>query len=74
MGNSWGYVTERWQEVTRIQMVEVKELFILGDISPFFSPLLCENSLTFVASWNGLFLPDHFVTSPVFIKLIFNEC
>lgn len=43
MGNSWGYVTERWQEVTTIQMVEVKELFIVGAISAFF-PSLCENS------------------------------
>lgn len=73
MGNSWGSVTERWQEVTTIQMVEVKELFTLGAVS-FFSSIICENGLTFVANWNRLFLPDHFVTSLVFRKLIFNEC
>ena len=72
MGNSWGYVTERWQKVTKIHTVEVKELFIPGAISAFFHHLWKE--LTFVANWNGLFLPDHFVTSPVFRKLIFNEC
>lgn len=74
MGNSWGSVTERWQEVTAIQMVEVKELFTRGAISFFFPPIVCENSLTFVTIWNGLFLPDHCVASLVFRKLIFNEC
>lgn len=73
MGNSWGYVTERWQEVTMIQTAEVKKLFILGAISAF-SFIICEKRLTFVANWNRLFLLDHFVTSLVFRKLIFNEC
>lgn len=73
MGNSWGYVTERWQDVTMIQMVEVKQLFILDAILTF-SAIICESNMTFVANWNGLFLPDHFVASLVFRKLIFNEC
>lgn len=44
MGNSWGSVTQRWQEVTTIQMVEVKELFTLGAISFFSSHRMWKRS------------------------------
>lgn len=42
MGNSWGYVTERWQKVTKIHMVEVKDCLYQVPFQPF--SIICEKS------------------------------